>query len=136
MYDKNDEPWDLEAYLATISDPEERARTRREDGGLGYDEDGAPAYVPSFGSGPEARLNRAIGGADDDVNLDAELTVDDLVALPFPAGSEACEVEFLTGEPLEGPRLTDLIALPWPLDGHCYDVDRSGRLDQTGFPGF
>ncbi len=66
MYDKNDEPWDLEAYLADISDSDERARTRREFGGLGYDEDGASAYVPPFGPGPQARLNRAIGGPDDD----------------------------------------------------------------------
>ena len=105
MYDKNDEPWDLEAYLADISDPEERARTRREFGGLGYDEDGASAYVPPFGPGPQARLNRAIGGPDDDLSLDDGPTLAELVALPFPSGGEACEVDFYTGDPIVPPSM-------------------------------
>jgi hypothetical protein len=60
--DEND--FDVEKYLATISDPEERARTRREFCALEPHRRGRSGFTPSAGVGPQAGLNNAIVGAD------------------------------------------------------------------------
>ena len=59
LYQKEFDCYD---FLASIDDLEERARWRREMGLLEEDEDGKIAFAPSFGSGPQAALNRAILG--------------------------------------------------------------------------
>jgi hypothetical protein len=63
MYEREQE-FDVEKYLADISDPEERARTRREFCALEPQRRGRSGFRPSTGSGPQAALNNAIVGAD------------------------------------------------------------------------
>ena len=70
--------FDFTDFLAGISDPEERARFRREAGLLDED-DGAVAFDPPTGSGYEAQLGRAIIGHDREAYLGGLLHDEPLV---------------------------------------------------------
>ena len=70
MYEKDDVPFGLD-YLADISDPEIRARTLRQAGGLVCDDDGCSVYLPIVGGGYEAQLHAATHGQDEATSVAA-----------------------------------------------------------------
>ncbi|MFY9294401.1 MAG: hypothetical protein WAP03_27500 [Methylorubrum rhodinum] len=98
---------DRHAFLASIADPEDRARWRREFGMLEEDEDGKIAFAPSAGSGPEAALNRAILGHTLEDYLhhtlqDAETVAETLREAELDRMEEARAARFLTRGEVQG----------------------------------
>jgi hypothetical protein len=87
--DKTD--FDPEIYLAGITDPEGRARTRRENCWItGREEDG---------SGPEAQLNMAIYRADREPPEGTQPSFEYPVAMSLPQDENIYEVDFTKFDP-------------------------------------